>query len=63
LLEVPLGWLEQQFRAMQRRDARELALATMSSYLGAALVTNTFRDPKMLESETRRLARWIDSLA
>jgi AcrR family transcriptional regulator len=63
LLEVPLAWLEQQFRAIGRRDAKELAVATMSSYLGAALVTNTFRDPKMLESETRRLTRWIDSLA
>ena len=48
LLEVPIAWLEQQFRAMRRRDARELAIALMAAYEGAALLTNTFRDPKIM---------------
>src|SRR6516165_9574335 len=63
LLEVPIAWLEQQFRAMRRRDARELAIALMSAYEGAALLTNTFRDPKIMVGECRRLERWIDSLS
>jgi AcrR family transcriptional regulator len=63
LMERPLDWLEQQFRAMRRADAHELALALMASYQGIALLTNTFRDPKMMTSECRRLERWIDSLA
>ena len=46
LLELPIAWLERQFRAMRRRDARELAIALMSAYEGAALLTNTFCDPK-----------------
>jgi len=63
LLELPIAWLEQQFRAMRRRDARELAIALMSAYEGAALLTNTFRDPKIMVGECRRLERWIDSLS
>ena len=62
LLELPIAWLEQQFRAMRRRDARELAIAVMSAYEGAALLTNTFRDPKIMVGECRRLERWVDSL-
>lgn len=63
LLELPIKWLEEQFRAMRRRDARELAIALMSAYEGAALLTNTFRDPKIMVGECRRLGNWIDSLA
>jgi AcrR family transcriptional regulator len=63
LLEVPLTWLESQFRAMGRSDARELAIAVMAAYQGAALITNTFRDAKIMTTESRRLERWIDSLA
>ena len=63
LLEVPIAWLEKQFRAMRRRDARELAIALMSAYEGAALLTNTFRDPKIMQGECRRLERWVDSLS
>jgi AcrR family transcriptional regulator len=63
LLELPIAWMEQQFRAMRRRDARELAIALMSAYEGAALLTNTFRDPKIMVGEFRRLERWIDSLS
>ena len=63
LLGLPITWLEQQFRAMRRRDARELAIALMSAYEGAALLSNTFRDPKIMTGECRRLERWIDSLS
>ena len=59
---MPIVWAEQQFRAMGRRDARELAVALIASYQGIALLTNTFRDPQMMASEGRRLERWIDSL-
>jgi AcrR family transcriptional regulator len=63
LLEVPLQWLEDQFRAMGRPDARELAMAVMAAYQGTALLANTFRDPKIMATESRRLERWIDALA
>jgi AcrR family transcriptional regulator len=63
LMKLPIEWAEQQFRAMGRRDAGELAVALIASYQGIALLTNTFRDPELMTCEARRLDRWIDSLA
>jgi TetR/AcrR family transcriptional repressor of nem operon len=63
LLKLPIDWAEGQFRALGRRDARELAVALIASYQGIALLTNTFRDPELMRRESRRLERWIDSLA
>jgi AcrR family transcriptional regulator len=63
LLALPIEWAEQQFRAIGRRDAHELAVALIASYQGIALLTNTFRDPELMAREGRRLERWIDSLA
>ena len=63
LLDKPIRWAENQFRLMGRRDARDLAVALIASYQGIALLTNTFRDPELMARESRRLERWIDSLA
>jgi AcrR family transcriptional regulator len=63
LMRIPIEWAEQQFRAMGRRDAHELAVALIASYQGVALLTNTFRDPEMMSRESRRLERWVDSLS
>jgi AcrR family transcriptional regulator len=63
LVALPIDWAEQQFRLMGRRDARDLAIALLSAYQGVSLLSNTFRDPQLLLRETRRLERWIDSLA
>jgi len=62
LMRVPIEWAEEQFRALGRRDARDLAVSLMASYEGSALLTNTFRDPDILTREARRLTRWIDTL-
>ena len=48
---------------MGRRDARDLAIALIADFQGAALLTNTFREPEVLVRQSRRLERWIDSLA
>jgi TetR/AcrR family transcriptional repressor of nem operon len=63
LMHTPTDWMEQQFKAMGRRDARDLAFALLASYEGIALLANTFRDPELMIREGRRLERWIDSLA
>jgi AcrR family transcriptional regulator len=63
LMRKPVAWIEQQFKAMGRRDARDLAFALLASYEGMGLLTNTFRDPELMIREGRRLERWIDSLA
>ena len=62
LLQLPVDWAEQQFRSMGRRDARDLAVALIAAYQGIALLTNTFRDPELMNREARRLERWIDAL-
>ena len=63
LMHMPVTWIERQFKAMGRRDARDLAFALLASYERIALLTNTFRDPELVVREGRRLERWIDSLA
>lgn len=57
-----LGWIEKQFEAMGRDDARESAVALLAAYQGISLLANTFRDPVMMEAEGERLQRWVDSL-
>ena len=63
LMQLWIDWAERQFRAMGRRDARDLAVALIASYQGITLLTNTFRQPELIVREARRLERWIDSLA
>jgi AcrR family transcriptional regulator len=63
LFTVILDWAELQFRAMGRRDARDLAVALLAAYQGISLLTNTLRDPQLMIREGRRLDRWIESLA
>jgi len=62
LMRVPIDWAEEQFAALGRRDARDLAVSLIASYEGSALLTNTFRDPDILAREARRLSHWIDGL-
>jgi TetR/AcrR family transcriptional repressor of nem operon len=53
---------QEQFEELGRRDARELAVALVASYEGIALIANTLRDPELINTEARRLERWIDSI-
>ena len=62
LVQVPIVWVEKQFRSMGRPDAHDLAIEFMSTYEGAALLTHALREPELLVHEGRRLERWIDSL-
>jgi AcrR family transcriptional regulator len=62
LMRVPIEWAEEQFRALGRPDAHDLAVNLLAIYQGSALLTNTFRDPDILTREARRLNRWIDAL-
>ncbi|MFC0628854.1 TetR/AcrR family transcriptional regulator [Kribbella deserti] len=62
LMQIQLDWAEQQFHAMGRRDARDLAVELVSSYQGSAVVTSTLGQPEVMVRQARRLQRWIDSL-
>jgi hypothetical protein len=63
LLTLSVDLVEQQFRSMGRSDARDLAVALVAANQGISLLTNTLRDPDLMARESRRLDRWIDSLA
>jgi TetR/AcrR family transcriptional repressor of nem operon len=63
LLTPSVDWAERQFRAMGRRDARDLAMALVAAYQGISLLANTYREPELMQREARRLERWIDTLA
>ena len=63
LVQVPIDWATEQLRQLGRRDACDLGVALIAAYHGAALLTNTLRDPDVLAREARRLERWIDALA
>jgi AcrR family transcriptional regulator len=62
LMRVPIAWMERQFAALGRPDARDLAMEAMARYQGAALLTSTFRDPTVMSAAKSRTAAWIDSL-
>ena len=62
MLRPGVDWAERQFRALGRRDARDLAFGLIASYQGIALLTNAFREPALMTRETERLDRWLDSL-
>jgi TetR/AcrR family transcriptional repressor of nem operon len=62
VMRALIDWIETQFAAMGRSDARELAVALVAAYQGIALLTNTLRDPELMATEGRRLERWIASL-
>jgi AcrR family transcriptional regulator len=62
LMHTLLDWAEQQFHAMGRRDARDLALELVISYEGSALLTNALAQPELMAHEARRLEKWINAL-
>jgi TetR/AcrR family transcriptional regulator, transcriptional repressor for nem operon len=62
LMRVPVDWAQQQFLAMGRPDARDLAIQVIARYQGTALLTSTFRDPDLMAREAARVTEWIDSL-
>jgi AcrR family transcriptional regulator len=61
-IKIIIDWAAGQFRAMGRRDARDLATTLLGGIQGAAVLANALQDPRLLARETRRLERWIDDL-
>jgi AcrR family transcriptional regulator len=62
LMQTLLDWAEQQFHAMGRRDARDLALELIIAYEGSAVLTNALASPDLMAHEARRLEKWISAL-
>jgi TetR/AcrR family transcriptional regulator, transcriptional repressor for nem operon len=62
LMREPVDWVQRQFAAIGRPDARDLALEVIARYQGTALLSSTFRDPTLMPREAARVAAWIDDL-
>jgi TetR/AcrR family transcriptional regulator, transcriptional repressor for nem operon len=62
LLRLLIDWATEQFRALGRRDASDLAFDLLAAYEGSALLANTLRDPSVLSRSARRVDRCIDEL-
>ena len=62
LMQTLLDWIEQQFHAMGRRDARDLAVELVIAYEGSAVLTNALAQPEVMAHEARRLEKWINTI-
>jgi AcrR family transcriptional regulator len=62
LLTEALDWLTEQFRQLGQAEPRASATTMLAAVQGAALLTNTLRDPRIMATEVRRLDRWIAAL-
>jgi AcrR family transcriptional regulator len=61
LMQIQLDWAEQQFHAIGRRDAHDLAVELLVGYQGSAVLTNALRQPDLMTRQARRLEKWIDA--
>ena len=62
LMQIPLGWAQQQFRELGHRDAHDLAVDLVAAYQGSAVLSCTLGQPDLMARQCRRIAKWIDSL-
>ena len=63
LFTEPMGWLEEQFRAIgHEKDAQELSAHLFCAYQGMAVVAHAANDPDLVGMETKRLKDWIGTL-
>jgi AcrR family transcriptional regulator len=62
LMRIPIDWAAEQFRAMGRPDAADLAIDLIAAYQGGAQLTQALGDPGLLVRQGQRIERWIDSL-
>lgn len=62
LMQTMLDWAERHFRAIGRRDARDLAVELVACYEGTAVLVNTLGQPELMARQARRLRKWIDAV-
>jgi len=62
LINVMLEWSEQQFTAMGRSDAQDLALQFASNLQGMCLISNSLNDPEIIDRMVETTRKWLLSL-
>ncbi|HLF67622.1 MAG TPA: TetR/AcrR family transcriptional regulator [Gammaproteobacteria bacterium] len=64
LLGDTMLWVEKQFQGMGMGEAsRGLAMQFVAAVQGNALLTNTFKDPKILANLKVSLSKWLDKVS
>jgi AcrR family transcriptional regulator len=62
LLQLRADWSRQQFTAMGRPDADDLATELIARYQGVVLVAAAYRDPDLMRRQLQRIKDWIDAI-
>jgi AcrR family transcriptional regulator len=60
LMQALIDGAEQQFQAMGRSDAHELAIEMITAYQGTAVLAHATASPELMRREGDRVDRWID---
>jgi TetR/AcrR family transcriptional regulator, transcriptional repressor for nem operon len=62
LMETLVGWAKEQFAALGRRDAQDLAIELVVAYQGTAVVGSALGQPEVMARRASRLKKWIDAI-
>ena len=62
LIQAQIDWAEQQFQAMGRSDAHDLAVELVAYHQGSTVLTSALGQPELMDQHVRRIERWIDAL-
>jgi len=62
MLREKLDWVVDQFRQMGREDADELGMQAAATVQGSMELAYALHDPRVLETQIRRLREWLQTL-
>lgn len=62
LLHLQLEWVEEQFRALDRTDSRDLAVQLLVCWQGGAVLTSALGQSELMAEQARRIQDWIAGL-
>ena len=62
LISVLLDWCRDQFEAMGKPDADQLALQMVANLQGMSLIANALNDPTVVDQMVNRTRDWINGL-
>ena len=64
LMNRTLSWVESQFKALGKgEESSTLAKYLIASLQGVSLLTLTFKDPALLERQSKNLTLWLETAA
>jgi TetR/AcrR family transcriptional repressor of nem operon len=62
LMHKTLGWVETQFKSLNKGEqSTTLAKYLIASIQGVSLLTLTFKDPSLLQRQTKNLETWLEA--